>query len=68
MEFARHFRVPLTTVHQPFRSIGETAVHLVCEHIETGRTAPKRVTLPTSIIVRRSCGAPVGVTARTEGR
>jgi DNA-binding LacI/PurR family transcriptional regulator len=56
MEFARHFRVPLTTVHQPFRSIGETAVYLVCERIETGRTAPKRVTLPTSIIVRRSCG------------
>jgi DNA-binding LacI/PurR family transcriptional regulator len=57
MEVARHFRVPLTTVHQPFRAIGESAVHLICERLETGRTQPKRVILPTSLIIRRSCGA-----------
>ncbi len=57
MEVARHYRVPLTTVHQPFRAIGESAVHLICERLETGRTQPKRAILPTSLIVRKSCGA-----------
>lgn len=57
MEVARHYRVPLTTVRQPFQSVGETAVHLLTERIATGRKEPKRVLLPTQLIVRRSCGA-----------
>jgi len=57
MEVARHYRVPLTTVRQPFKAIGETAVHLIYERLEAGRTAPQCVLLPTELIVRRSCGA-----------
>lgn len=56
MEVARHYRVPLTTVHQPFRAIGETAVHLVIERLETKRVEPRRVLLPSSLVVRRSSG------------
>jgi LacI family transcriptional regulator len=56
MEFAGHYRVPLTTVRQPFRSLGETAIHLIHERLETGRTTPRRVLLPTELVIRRSCG------------
>lgn len=57
MEVASHFRIPLTTVHQPFRSIGETAVHLIAERLATGRKESRKVLLPWALIVRASCGA-----------
>ncbi len=57
MEVAQHYRVPLTTVHQPFRSIGETALHVLSERLETGRKEPRKVLLPTRLVIRRSCGA-----------
>lgn len=60
MEVARHYRVPLTTVHQPFRSIGETAVHLIAERTATGRKEPRRVLLPWALVVRSSCGSRAG--------
>ena len=57
MEVARHYRVPLTTIHQPFRSMGETAVHLIAERLATGRREPRKLLLPWALIVRSSCGS-----------
>jgi DNA-binding LacI/PurR family transcriptional regulator len=49
---------PLTTVEQPFIEIGETAARLLLDRL-AGRYsgAPQRITMPTRLIVRESCGA-----------
>jgi DNA-binding LacI/PurR family transcriptional regulator len=46
---------PLTTVHSPAELIGETAVQLLLQLIESG-SAPIETLLPTHVVVRRSCG------------
>jgi LacI family transcriptional regulator len=55
---ATHVSPPLTTIRQPFGALGETAAHLLLDRM-TGRykDAPKRVLLPTQLVVRRSCGS-----------
>lgn len=54
---AAHVSPPLTTVHQPFSALGETAAHLLLDRM-TGRYKgeARRVLLPTHLVVRRSCG------------
>lgn len=50
----------LTTVRQPLRRMGQELIHLLLdeEHILDGaRTSPKKVVLPTELVVRESCGA-----------
>jgi DNA-binding LacI/PurR family transcriptional regulator len=47
---------PLTTLAQPVRTMAETAMQLVLERIEQGRTESRRVTLPLELRVRVSCG------------
>jgi DNA-binding LacI/PurR family transcriptional regulator len=55
---ATYVSPPLTTVRQPFGALGEAAAHLLLDRM-TGRYtgAPKRVLLPTQLVVRRSCGS-----------
>lgn len=60
LALSSHLPVPLTTVRQDFHAIGEQAVHLVLEQIQS-RTpgAPnRRVTIPTSLIVRATTAVP----------
>src|SRR5262249_32649721 len=47
----------LTTVHQPFRALGETAGHMILDRL-SGRYSgpPRRVQLATKLVVRESCG------------
>lgn len=57
-EWAIVLRPRLTTVAQPTYEIGETAARLLLERIEKSTEAPpRRVNLPTRLIVRESCGA-----------
>jgi LacI family transcriptional regulator len=50
---------PLTTVAQPREAIGSRAAELLVDRLD-GREAPGgRITLPSRLVVRRSCGAPV---------
>ena len=59
-----HFRVPLTTVHQPKFSLGETAMDLMFQAIRGGRPESRR--LPVNLIVRSStalCRSEPGVLA-----
>jgi LacI family transcriptional regulator len=46
----------LTTIRQPMRELGSTAAVLLAERISTGRRQPRHVLLPTSLVLRASCG------------
>jgi LacI family transcriptional regulator len=59
-----HFRVPLTTIHQPKFSLGETAMDLMFQAIRGGRPESRR--LPVHLVVRSStalCRSEPGVLA-----
>lgn len=51
---------PLTTVRQPIREIGLTAANLLIDLLEgvSPAATPGGVRLPTSLVVRGSCGGP----------
>lgn len=49
----------LTTVRQPLAEMGRTAVELLFTYIKEPDAAVKRIELPTQLIVRQSCQAPV---------
>jgi LacI family transcriptional regulator len=52
----RHTRPGLTTVRQPMRDIGETAVRTLLERL-ADRAAPRHTAvLPTELVIRASCG------------
>ena len=51
---------PLTTLAQPVRQMAETAMTLLLERIEQGRTTPQRVVLPLELRVRSSSGLREG--------
>jgi LacI family transcriptional regulator len=54
---ARHLAPPLTTVRQPLAELGARAAALLHAGIEGG--GPEEATLPTELVVRRSCGCEV---------
>ncbi|MEA2550181.1 MAG: LacI family transcriptional regulator [Chloroflexota bacterium] len=56
---ARHVSPALTTVRQPMRELGSTAAVLLAERISAGRREPRHVLLPTSLVLRASCGCQV---------
>ena len=58
---------PLTTIAQPAREIGVSAANLLINRIEGQGGPPQHIELPTSLIVRKSCGARLHVqrSART---
>lgn len=55
-----HLNPPMTTVTQPAAELGRAAVRALVDVI-AGRAATS-VTLPTSLLVRRSCGEPQEMT------
>ena len=48
---------PLTTVRQPIRRLGEVAAQTLLEIIDDPTGSPRRVILPTELVVRASCGS-----------
>lgn len=56
-DFSAHLNPPLTTVAQPFMDIGLRAATLLLSRIEGLDSSPKRIELPTNLIIRESCGA-----------
>ncbi len=50
---------PLSTVRQPAYEIGRRAAELLLRRIETPERPTELVTLPTTLVVRSSCGRPV---------
>lgn len=50
--------VSLTTIDQPREEMGATAVKLLTERLDGGRTAAKHIVLPPSLVVRSTTAAP----------
>jgi LacI family transcriptional regulator len=54
--FAAQCTPPLTTIRQPIEQAGAMAVEILIDLIENPGLAPKRIVLPTELVVRQSCG------------
>uniref|UniRef100_Q01YF4 Transcriptional regulator, GntR family n=1 Tax=Solibacter usitatus (strain Ellin6076) TaxID=234267 RepID=Q01YF4_SOLUE len=57
VNYAALLPVPLTTVHQPCRDIGETALRVMLERLDRPKMPARDVLLECSLVVRESCGA-----------
>jgi LacI family transcriptional regulator len=53
---SRHLSPPLTTVRQPSRQLGATAVEVLIDMVEGRPPARRDIVLPTELQVRASCG------------
>ncbi len=58
--FAKYVTPALTTVRQPFREMGTTAMKELCSMLESGATRGGKIILPAEFMVRASCGCPYG--------
>ncbi|HET8523803.1 MAG TPA: substrate-binding domain-containing protein, partial [Thermomicrobiales bacterium] len=55
---AEHVHPPLTTVHQPLSEIGRSAAEMLINWVEGVPPEPRRIVLPTKLIIRDSCAPP----------
>jgi GntR family transcriptional regulator of arabinose operon len=56
VKYATLLTVPLTTIRQPYRAIGQAAVRTMQKRIHHPDRAPQQVLLPFNLIIRNSCG------------
>ncbi|MCX6029945.1 MAG: LacI family DNA-binding transcriptional regulator [Chloroflexi bacterium] len=59
MPFAARTEPPLTTVRQPIHRAGAVAAETLFELIENPNTPPRRIILPTELVIRASTGPGV---------
>jgi GntR family transcriptional regulator of arabinose operon len=57
VEYARMLPVPLTTLRQPTREIGDVALAVMLDRIHRRDVPPRHVQLHCDLIVRESCGS-----------
>jgi DNA-binding LacI/PurR family transcriptional regulator len=57
-DFAPYMKCPLTAVRQPKEMMGEMAVKLLVEELNSERRDFRRVVLKTKLVVRESVAAP----------
>jgi DNA-binding LacI/PurR family transcriptional regulator len=57
VNYAALLPVPLTTVHQPCRDIGEAALRVMLERLDRPRMPARDVLLECTLVIRESCGA-----------
>ena len=55
--YASLLPIPLTTIHQPCRSIGESALRVMLDRLERPKMPARNVFLDCSLVIRESCGA-----------
>jgi LacI family transcriptional regulator len=53
---SQHVRPPLSTVRQPMRELGERSVRILLDRIADHTRPPDSVILPTTLVIRGSCG------------
>jgi LacI family transcriptional regulator len=51
---------PLTTIRQPIRRAGALAVEMLFDILQNGPEPPRRIILPTELVIRASCGSRLG--------
>jgi DNA-binding LacI/PurR family transcriptional regulator len=68
VKYASLLPVPLTTIHQDCAGIGMVAMATMLERIEHPELPVRDVTVPTSLVVRRSCGAHLDSNAGAGGK
>jgi GntR family transcriptional regulator of arabinose operon len=56
VEYAKFLPVPLTTVHQPCREIGQAAMAAMLDRINNPDMLPRDILLDCKLVVRASCG------------
>jgi len=67
--YARYTAPPLTSVHVPIRDLGAGAMERLLDAIGGGTShVPQHRLLPTTLVVRASCGAPSGDGAARQTR
>ena len=54
LEFAAHLDPPLTTIRQGIRQLGAEAAHVLFQLLDDSEGGPRRVILPTELVIRRS--------------
>lgn len=57
VNYASLLPVPLTTVRQPCREIGETAMRVMLERLARPKMTARDVLLDCALVIRKSCGA-----------
>ena len=57
VEYAKLLPVPLTTIHQPCREIGQAAIAAMLDHIKNPDGIDRDILLDCKLIVRASCGS-----------
>ena len=57
VNYAALLPVPLTTVHQPCRDIGETALRVMLERLDRPKMPARDVLLDCTLVIRQSCGS-----------
>ncbi len=57
---SRYVRPALTTVAQPVRELGAHAATRMRDLISGRTDTPDQHTLPTTLVIRQSCGCPAG--------
>jgi GntR family transcriptional regulator, arabinose operon transcriptional repressor len=61
LEYAKHLPVPLTTLRQPTRQIGDAAIAAMLERVARTHLPARDILLDCELIIRESCGgAPAG--------
>jgi DNA-binding LacI/PurR family transcriptional regulator len=64
VKYASLLPVPLTTIHQDCAGIGMVAMATMLERLEHPELPVRDITVPTNLVVRRSCGAHLGARER----
>ncbi len=57
MPIAAHTDPPLTTVRQPIPRAGSVAVEMLIDLVVHHNSSPRRIILPTELVIRASCGS-----------
>ncbi|MEW5818296.1 MAG: substrate-binding domain-containing protein [Spirochaetota bacterium] len=56
IKYAKHLRVPLTTLRQPCQELGIIAVHTMLKRLANPDLPPRNILLNGKLVVRKSCG------------
>lgn len=56
ISYATLLTMPLTTIHQPCREIGQAAVRAMQKRLHHPDRVPQQVLLPFTLVIRASCG------------